>query len=137
MIGILYMVIAFGIFGTVLMMTTERRREFGVLVAIGMQKTKLAAIVLYEMIYIGLLGIFSGAAAALPVIIIGQYNPIRFSGEYAKVYESYGIEPIMPFMPVDYYFLWQPVVVAVIVGIAVIYPLRKISKMNLVTSLKA
>jgi ABC-type antimicrobial peptide transport system permease subunit len=43
----------------------------------------------------------------------------------------------MPFMPVDYYFLWQPVVVAVIVGIAVIYPLRKISKMNLVTSLKA
>jgi putative ABC transport system permease protein len=137
MIGILYMVIAFGIFGTVLMMTTERRREFGVLVAIGMQKAKLAAIVLYEMIYIGLLGILSGAVAALPVIIIGQYNPIRFSGEYAKVYESYGMEPIMPFMPVDYYFLWQPVVVALIVGIAVIYPLRKIYKMDLVKSLKA
>jgi ABC-type lipoprotein release transport system permease subunit len=39
MIAILYMVIAFGIFGTELMMTAERKREFGVLVAIGMQKT--------------------------------------------------------------------------------------------------
>lgn len=137
MIGILYLVIAFGIFGTVLMMTTERRREFGVLVAIGMQKSKLAAIVSFEMIYIGLLGIISGAALALPVIIIGQYNPIRFSGEYAKVYESYGMEPIMPFMSVNFYFLWQSVIVALIVCIAIIYPIRKIFKMKLVNSLKA
>ena len=43
MIIILYLVIAFGIFGTILMMTAERRREFGVLVAIGMQKSKLAS----------------------------------------------------------------------------------------------
>ncbi len=137
MIGILYMVIAFGIFGTVLMMTTERRREFGVLVAIGMQKSKLAAIVSLEMIYIGLLGILSGIAVALPVIIIGQFNPIRFSGEYAKIYESYGMEPIMPFMPVDYYFLWQSFIVAIIVAVAIIYPVRKIFKMKVVDSLKA
>jgi putative ABC transport system permease protein len=137
MIGILYLVIAFGIFGTVLMMTTERRREFGVLVAIGMQKSKLAGIVTFEMIYIGLLGILSGVAVALPAIIIGQYNPIRFSGEYAKVYESYGIEPIMPFMHINYYFLWQSVIVALIVAIAISYPVRKIYKMTVVNSLKA
>ena len=137
MIAILYMVIAFGIFGTVLMMTTERRREFGVLVAIGMQKSKLAAIVTIEMLYIGLLGILSGIAVALPSIIIGQYNPIRFSGEYAKIYEGYGMEPIMPFMPIDLYFLWQSVIVAIIVGIAIIYPVRKIFKMELTNSLKA
>jgi len=137
MVAILYLVIAFGIFGTVLMMTIERKREFGVLVAIGMQKSKLAAIVSIEMIYIGLLGIFSGIAIGFPAIIIGQYNPIRLSGQYAKVYESYGMEPVMPFMPVDYYFLWQSVIVAVIVGIAIIYPVRKIYKMNLVNSLKA
>jgi putative ABC transport system permease protein len=137
MVAILYLVIAFGIFGTVLMMTIERKREFGVLVAIGMQKSKLAAIVSFEMIYIGLLGILSGIAVAFPAIIIGQYNPIRLSGEYAKVYESYGMEPVMPFMPVDYYFLWQSVIVALIVGIAIIYPVRKIYKMQLVNSLKA
>jgi len=37
MIGILYLVITFGVFRTVLMMTAERRREFEVLVSSGMQ----------------------------------------------------------------------------------------------------
>jgi ABC-type lipoprotein release transport system permease subunit len=137
MIGILYMVIAFGIFGTVLMMTAERRREFGVLVAVGMQKTKLAAIVTIEMIYIGMMGVLSGVSVALPAIIYGYYNPIRFTGDMGKMYESYGMEPVMPFMPIDWYFLWQSVVVAIIVVIAIIYPVRKIYKMEVVNSLKA
>ena len=137
MIGILYMIIAFGIFGTILMMTAERRREFGVLVAIGMQKKKLASIVSFEILFIGLMGIISGIILALPVIMIGMHNPIRFSGEMAKMYEDYGMEPVMPFMPVDYYFLWQAVVVAIIVCLAIIYPVRKIYRMKLVNSLKA
>ena len=137
MIAILYLIIAFGIFGTVLMMTAERRREFGVLVAVGMQKSKLAIIITFEMVLIGLLGIISGIILALPVIIIGHYNPIRFSGEMAKMYEDYGMEPIMPFMPVDYYFLWQTIVVVILVCMAIIYPVRKIFKMKVVNSLKA
>lgn len=137
MIGILYLVIAFGIFGTVLMMTAERRREFGVVVAIGMQKSKLTFILITEMLYIGLLGIVCGGAAALPVILIGQYNPIRFSGEVAKMFEDYGLEPIMPFMPVDLYFLWQSIVVAIIVLTAIIYPVNKILKLNTADALKA
>jgi len=137
MIAILYLVIAFGIFGTVLMMTAERRREFGVLIALGMQKTKLAAIVTIEMIYIGLMGIGSGIILALPAVFYGYYHPIRFTGEMAKMYEDYGMEPVMPFMPVDWYFMWQSVVVAIIVFIAIIYPVRKIQKMEVVSSLKA
>jgi putative ABC transport system permease protein len=137
MIGILYLVIAFGIFGTVLMMTAERKREFGVVVAIGMQKTKLSLVMIIEMIYIGLMGIMSGVVIALPAILIGVYNPIRFSGEMAKMYEDYGMEPIMPFMPVDSYFLWQSLIVAIIVLIAIIYPVNKILKLNTANSLKA
>jgi ABC-type lipoprotein release transport system permease subunit len=137
MIAILYMVIAFGIFGTVLMMTAERRREFGVLVAVGMQKTKLAAVVSLEMMYIGMMGVLSGAIVALPVIFYGYYHPLRFSGEWGKMYEDYGMEPVMPFLPVDWYFLWQSLVIAIIVMIAVIYPVRKILRMKVVNSLKA
>jgi ABC-type lipoprotein release transport system permease subunit len=137
MILILYLVIAFGIFGTVLMMTAERRREFGVLVAIGMQKTKLAVVVTIEMIFTGLLGICSGMLCAWPVIIYGHLHPIRFSGDMAKIYEDYGLEPVIPFLLADWYFFWQAVVVVVIIFIALIYPLRKISKMQVVNSLKA
>jgi ABC-type lipoprotein release transport system permease subunit len=137
MILILYLVIAFGIFGTVLMMTAERKREFGVLVAVGMQKLKLARVVVIEMLYIGLMGIASGTVAALPVIIFGYFNPIRFTGEMGRMYEDYGLEPVMPFLLPDWYVLWQIVVVAVIVFIALIYPVRKIHRLNVVNSLKA
>jgi ABC-type lipoprotein release transport system permease subunit len=137
MTAILYLVIAFGIFGTVLMMTAERRREFGVLVAIGMQKTKLATIVSLEMIYIGIMGLASGALASLPVIYYGYYNPIRFTGEMGKMYENYGMEPVLPMLLPDTYFLWQSFVIAIIVLIAIFYPVRKITKMKVVNSLKA
>jgi ABC-type lipoprotein release transport system permease subunit len=137
MVIILYLVIAFGIFGTVLMMTAERRREFGVLVAIGMQKTKLSLVIIIEMLYIGILGIASGIAASLPVIFYGHENPIRFHGEMAKMYEDYGMEAVMPFLLPDMYMVWQSVVVAIIIAIALVYPLRKISKMQVVNSLKA
>jgi ABC-type lipoprotein release transport system permease subunit len=137
MIAILYLVIAFGIFGTVLMMTAERRREFGVLVALGMQKTKLAAVVAVEMMYIGLMGVVCGSAAALPVIFYGYYHPLRFSGQMGKMYEDYGMEPVLPFLPVDWYFLWQSIVIGIIVMLAIIYPVRKILRTEVVNALKA
>lgn len=137
MIFILYMVIAFGIFGTVLMMTAERRREFGVLVAVGMQKTKLSAIVIIEIIYIGLLGILSGVVAALPAILYGNAHPIRFRGEIAKMYEDYGMEAVMPMLLPDTYILWQSAAVAIIIIIALAYPVRKIVRMQVVNSIKA
>jgi ABC-type lipoprotein release transport system permease subunit len=42
MLFILYMVITFGMFGTVFMMTAERKYEFGVLISIGMRRGQLA-----------------------------------------------------------------------------------------------
>jgi len=137
MIGILYLVIAFGVFGTVLMMTAERRREFGVLISIGMQKTKMASVMIFEMIYMGLIGIAAGVAVALPSIIYGYYNPIKFSSDLAKMFEDYGFEPIMAFQWIDTYFLWQSVVVAIIVFIAALYPVRKIFRLKEVNALKA
>ena len=77
---ILYMVISFGIFGTVLMMLAERKHEFGVLIAVGMKRSKLALVLLIEIITIALLGAFIGIFGAYPVIGYFFLNPIRFGG---------------------------------------------------------
>ena len=137
MIGILYLVIAFGVFGTVLMMTAERRREFGVLVAIGMQKWKLAWIITIEMLLIGLLGIAGGSAVAIPAILYGAEHPLVFRGEIAKMWEDYGFEPMMVFQGIDTYFLWQMLIVAIMVIIAIGYPARKILGIKVVNALRA
>jgi len=137
MIGILYLVIAFGVFGTVLMLTAERKREFGVLVAIGMQKSKLASIMTYEMLLIGFLGILAGSLVATLIILYGVNHPIVFKGEFAKIFEEYGMEPMMVFQGVGLYFIWQVIIVAMMVFIAIGYPLRKIFGMNVVNALRA
>jgi putative ABC transport system permease protein len=137
MIGILYLVIAFGVFGTVLMLTAERKREFGVLVAIGMQKKKLASVMTLEMLLIGLLGILGGSLLASLLITYGVNHPLIFKGEMAKMFEEYGMEPMMVFQKTGTYFLWQTVIVAFMVLIAIGYPLRKISKLEVVHALRA
>ncbi|MGB8489801.1 MAG: FtsX-like permease family protein [Bacteroidales bacterium] len=137
MIGILYLVIAFGVFGTVVMMMAERRREFGMLVAIGMQKGKLAKLVSFELLLTGLLGIIAGIIVSLPVVFYGHFHPLRFTGEMGRMYEDYGFEPVMPTMLPNTYYLWQILVVLIILGIAVAYSIRKVFRINVITSLRA
>jgi len=137
MIVILYMVIAFGVFGTVLMMTSERKREFAVVVSIGMQKTKLAAVMVYEMLYVGLIGIILGAIAATPLILYLLHNPIILSGEMAKMMEEYGFDMAFTSLPIDTYYLWQSLVVGIIVLVSVFYPVRKILRLKEIEGLRA
>ncbi len=135
-VGILYFIIFFGIFGTVLMMITERKREFGVMVAIGMRKRMLATVVIIEMFFLGLVGTLSGMIAVIPLIIWFNINPIRMTGEVAKMYEDMGFDPIMPTALIGNYFTWQGVIIIIMVLLACYIPLKKIRKMKVMESLR-
>ena len=137
MLGLLYFIIFFGIFGTVLMMIAERKREFGVLVAIGMQKSKLKRIVTIEMILLGILGLGAGLLASLPLILYFNHYPIVLKGDLARMMEDYGWDAVMPTAPVGPYFYWQAAVVALMVILATIYPLRKIGRMKEIDALRS
>ena len=137
LIGILYMIVSFGIFGTVLMMTSERIKEFGVVVSIGMQKTKLAVIVAIEMIYVGIIGILAGVVAAFPIVYYYFIHPIRLTGNMAKTFETYGIEPVVRIAFQSNIFVAHSITVLLIVFFAIIYPMRKIIKLNIVNALRS
>lgn len=136
MLGILYFIIFFGIFGTVLMMVSERKKEFGVLVAIGMQKRKLKRIVAMEMLMLGAIGLVGGLLASLPLILYYYYYPYVLKGELGKMMEDWGWDAIMPTAMVGPYFYWQALIVALMVVLAAIYPLRKIGKLKEIEALK-
>ncbi|MFO7670758.1 MAG: FtsX-like permease family protein [Bacteroidales bacterium] len=137
MLGILYLVIAFGVFGTVLMLTAERKREFGVLVAIGMQKKKLSSVMTLEMLLIGFMGMMAGVAVGTFVILYGVEHPILFKGETALLFEGYGMEPKMVFWGIGTYYIWQILIVLCMVLAAIGYPIRKIFGLKVVTALRA
>jgi ABC-type lipoprotein release transport system permease subunit len=134
---ILYFIIFFGIVGTVMMMIAERKREFGVLVAIGMKKRLLASIVLIEMVFIGFIGTISGMLATLPLVYFLNTNPIRVTGEASKMYEDMGIDAVMPAAAVGDYFTWQGIIILLMVVIACSIPLRRIRKMKIMDALRA
>lgn len=137
MIGVLYLIIGFGIFSTVLMMTAERKREFGVMVAIGMKKLKLSMVVMIELFFMGLLGIVSGMIVSIPLVLLGYFNPIRLTGEIAASMEGFGMEPIMPLAMIDMYYLNQAWVIIAILVVVMIYPLVKILRMKEIDALRA
>lgn len=125
-ISILYLVISFGLLGTMLMMTRERTREFGILIAIGMKKRILAGSVMIEVLIISLLGALSGIAAGIPVIAWFQYHPIRFTGQLGEAYKRYGFEPIMYFSNEPHIFTTQALIVFSITLLLTFYPFIKI-----------
>ncbi|QQS52504.1 MAG: ABC transporter permease [Bacteroidota bacterium] len=136
-LGLLYLIIFFGIFGTVLMMIHERHREMGVLIAIGMRRTRLVLVLMIEMCIMGAMGVLSGLLLSTPFIWIGNKNPMRFYGEMAQIMEEMGFEAVMPLAWFDTYLLWQGLVVALMVVLASIYPLSKIFYIKEAEALKA
>ena len=136
MLSILYMIVGFGIFGTILMMFSERIREFGMMIAIGMQKFKLIRIVIAELFFIGLLGVLAGIAAALPLIYYFVLNPIPLTGELAEATIKMGFEPIMPIAWEPSYFIDQALTVFVILLVVMILPVVKISKLTVINALR-
>lgn len=134
--GILYLIIAFGILGTILMMTTERRYEFGMLIAIGMKKFRLGTMLLIETLMITLLGVILGSLLSLPVVLYFQQNPIRIHGDVAEIYERFGFEALFPTALHPPVFLTQALVVTVIAFVIGLYPLWHIARLNPVIAMK-
>ncbi len=137
MLGLLYMIVGFGVLGTVIMMTAERRKEFGLLTAVGMKKIRLEMTVFLETIFLGFVGVVLGFAASLPIIFYYSINPIVLSGTMAEMYAKNGFEPVIQFSSDTGYMYAQLIIVGIIVLISATYPMFKISSLKPVNAMRA
>ena len=136
MLGILYIVIAFGIFGTIMMMTAERVKEFGILISVGMKKWKLGLVTLFETLFISFLGVFTGAIISIPILLYFKANPIPLTGESAQAILAFGYEPILPFAIYPGMFFAQIWTVLAIAAVSALYPIMFIRKLQPVEALR-
>ncbi|MBE0674203.1 MAG: FtsX-like permease family protein, partial [Bacteroidales bacterium] len=136
MLFILYLVIGFGILGTIIMMMAERRREMGVMVAVGMHKSKMATILFLETLLIGLTGVVAGFAASIPVIMMLVGNPVQLPAEVADAYMQYGFEPYLFFGTAPWIFINQVVTVFIITMVISVYPVIKVRKLIVAKALR-
>ena len=135
--GILYMIVAFGIFGTVMMMIAERKKEFGVLIAIGMQKSKLSTVLFFETILIGMIGVATGIISSIPIVFYFAAHPIPLTGQAAQMVSDMGFEPVMGFATQSSIFYSQAVIIFVFCSIISTYPILKTKKLNIMSALRS
>ena len=136
MIFILYMIITFGIFGTVLMMTQERKYEFGVVISIGMKKTKLMVAMVYETIFLSAIGILLGIVLSRPIVLYFYNNPLEFPSDQVEMMENQGFEAVIPFMSSHDIPITHGLIIFFISLIICFYPILTIYKLNPIKAMK-
>jgi len=138
-LGILYALITFAIFGTILMMTKERSYEFGVLTTIGMRRLQLFSIVWLETIVVSFIGAIVGILLATPLVYYLHVNPLDLTAmgeEAVATYEKFGMEPSIPAAFEATLFFQQAIIIFIVTCILGLYPLWKILNMKPVEAMR-
>ena len=93
------LVIAAGIMNTLLMSVMERRREFGIMLALGMMPGQVMRLVLLESCWLGILGLVLGVVITTPWFWYMARVGLDFSAQIGEDYSAGGVlvDPVMKF----------------------------------------
>jgi ABC-type lipoprotein release transport system permease subunit len=127
---VLIVIVTFGILNTVLMSVTERFREFGVSLAVGMRPFQLVVQVLVESFTMIAIGIATGTSLGYAVNAYVKEHPIVFTGEFEDIYAQYGFLPQMV-GSTELWVLGQVVAVILVASlVSLIYPLYRVARLE-------
>ena len=134
---ILYMVVGFGILGTVLMMIAERSYEFGVMLSVGTPRSTIVAVLCLEVLFMAMLGAGFGILLSLPVAWYLYLNPIELSGSMESAVQQYAMEPVVQFSVDPSIFTGQAVTVFLITLLFCIIPIIRAARLKPVEAMRS
>lgn len=133
---ILIVVVAFSIMNTFLMAIFERKKEFGVLMALGSRPGRLSRLILTECSIMTGLGVALGIVLGMAVTVYFQVHGIHFSGA-SEILRQFGLPermyPELSFLSVGV----GTAVVLLITSFAVIYPTLQVRRLHPVDAMAA
>lgn len=134
--AILYLLIGLGIFGTLLMMMVERKYELGLLLAIGMKKSRLILLLLAESVISVLWACLLGILCSIPLVFYLNRHPLRMGGETARIYNRFGFEAVFPTSTAPVHFISQALLILCLGLILSLYPAYKVLSLNPANAMK-
>jgi putative ABC transport system permease protein len=137
MLAILVVVVGFGILNTVLMAVLERRRELGVMLALGLRPGAIFRLVYLESMMLAAVGLVIGLALALPVVLFFEGHPIPLGGAAADVGKLFGMEPVITFKLKPLNPLGSMLTILGVAALAALYPAVKASRARPVDALRS
>ncbi|SMO51863.1 ABC transporter permease [Fodinibius sediminis] len=136
-LGVLYMVVGFGILGTLLMMISERTYELGIMLSVGTPRRRLASILSIEILIVTMIGSITGILMSLPISWYFNAYPIELTGDMAATMENYGLQPMIQFSVDASIFLSQALIIFVITLLFSFIPIIRASRLNPVKAMRS
>lgn len=127
---ILLFVVGFGILNTVLMSITERFREYGVMLSLGMSQERLVEAVALEVFFMLVIGFIIGNGIGAAVNSYWVSHPIVLGGDLAKLYEEYGFAPVLVSSLSSKVFLDSSLTIFGISMVSAVYPLWRVLRLE-------
>ncbi|MDA3890598.1 MAG: FtsX-like permease family protein [Salinivirgaceae bacterium] len=133
--GIIFFALAFGIINTMLMAILERIKELGMLMAIGMKKLQVFAMIMLETVFLTLTGSFIGMLIGGVLISITSKTGLNFSS-VEEGFEAIGWSAIV-YPNIELSFFFGVTILVIIVAIlSSIIPARKALKLKPIEALR-
>ncbi len=123
-IGIILLALMFGIINTMLMAVLERQREFGILMAIGMNKPRIFMMILWETVILTMAGIPVGIGATLASLAYLSKAGLDLT-QFSKSLSQYGIGNIIYPVLQPAVFLPITIFTAITAILSALYPAWK------------
>ena len=127
--SIILLALSFGIANTMLMAVLERKRELGMLMSVGLNRTKIFLMILFETIFI--------SCVALPIGIFMSYLMISYFGQvgidlsiFAEGLEAFGMKSMLyTKLPFNYY-VNITILTLFVTFISSLFPARRALKLD-------
>jgi len=132
---IIFVIIAIGIVGVILMTVLERIREFGILLAIGHRFYQISIILLWESALMGFFGFLLGILGGYTVLLWFRVSGIDMA-QFASGLAQFGL-PTMIYPQIKlYYMMWALACVSSTSFLSVLWPLWILYKRKPIQSIQ-
>ncbi|MEO8231719.1 MAG: FtsX-like permease family protein [Ignavibacteriota bacterium] len=134
-VGIILFALLFGITNTMLMSVLERVREFGMLMAVGMKRSRVFVMIILETISLSFIGGIMGVLLALGIIEYFGNSGINLSA-FTEGLSMFSMSPVLyPSLPLSFY---PPIALMIFITaiLGAFYPAVKAIKLKPATAIR-
>jgi len=128
-IGIVMLALAFGILNTMMMTILERTKELGMLMAIGMNRSRIFRMIMLETIFLTLVGAFAGMLSGWIIVGVLGKSGVHFSA-WGEGFEAVGFAATVYPVITPSFFILITIMVIVTAIISSVWPARKALKLD-------
>ncbi|MEA1873543.1 MAG: FtsX-like permease family protein [Bacteroidota bacterium] len=129
LVAIIMFALAFGIINTMLMSILERKKELGMLMAVGMHQGKIRRMIIWETLFLTAIGSIAGLLINQLLVSITAKTGIDLSA-YAEGFSSFGFGAVL-YPEINANFYLQIVALVVVTAlVAAIFPIIRAGKMK-------